>query len=141
MSKLKYFGVYFTPVLALISLNSIGIWAYFGIISLYLIVPLLEVLLPKDSYNLNKAEKELAKSDWFYDIVLYLLVPLHLYVIYVFLHAVSNPHIATADLIAYVLMMGTVLGVNGINGGHELCLLYTSPSPRDLSTSRMPSSA
>ena len=88
MSKLKYFGVYFTPILALISLNSIGIWAYFGIISLYLIVPLLEVLLPKDSYNLNKAEKELAKSDWFYDIVLYLLVPLHLYVIYVFLHAV-----------------------------------------------------
>ena len=25
--------------------------------------------------------------------------------------------------------------------GHTLCLLYTSPSPRDLSTSRMPSSA
>ena len=24
---------------------------------------------------------------------------------------------------------------------YELCLLYTSPSPRDLSTSRMPSSA
>ena len=24
---------------------------------------------------------------------------------------------------------------------HEPCLLYTSPSPRDLSTSRMPSSA
>ena len=30
-----------------------------------------------------------------------------------------------------------------IRGGHRLwhCLLYTSPSPRDLSTSRMPSSA
>ena len=26
-------------------------------------------------------------------------------------------------------------------GEHLLCLLYTSPSPRDLSTSRMPSSA
>ena len=25
--------------------------------------------------------------------------------------------------------------------GLEVCLLYTSPSPRDLSTSRMPSSA
>ena len=25
--------------------------------------------------------------------------------------------------------------------GHHPCLLYTSPSPRDLSTSRMPSSA
>ena len=27
------------------------------------------------------------------------------------------------------------------NNGHYVCLLYTSPSPRDLSTSRMPSSA
>ena len=25
--------------------------------------------------------------------------------------------------------------------GYDICLLYTSPSPRDLSTSRMPSSA
>ena len=29
----------------------------------------------------------------------------------------------------------------GPNAGHTFCLLYTSPSPRDLSTSRMPSSA
>ena len=28
-----------------------------------------------------------------------------------------------------------------VNEVYELCLLYTSPSPRDLSTSRMPSSA
>ena len=28
-----------------------------------------------------------------------------------------------------------------INSKHRNCLLYTSPSPRDLSTSRMPSSA
>ena len=27
------------------------------------------------------------------------------------------------------------------NSGYNICLLYTSPSPRDLSTSRMPSSA
>ena len=29
----------------------------------------------------------------------------------------------------------------GVMGFHSFCLLYTSPSPRDLSTSRMPSSA
>ena len=35
------------------------------------------------------------------------------------------------------------LGVSKIRltGGEPTCLLYTSPSPRDLSTSRMPSSA
>ena len=31
--------------------------------------------------------------------------------------------------------------VNEINPQFDICLLYTSPSPRDLSTSRMPSSA
>ena len=34
---------------------------------------------------------------------------------------------------------GKVLGTG--NMSHKICLLYTSPSPRDLSTSRMPSSA
>ena len=37
------------------------------------------------------------------------------------------------------------LGVDYVEGGwpgaNPTCLLYTSPSPRDLSTSRMPSSA
>ena len=35
------------------------------------------------------------------------------------------------------------IGIAGVIGGLGLaiCLLYTSPSPRDLSTSRMPSSA
>ena len=30
---------------------------------------------------------------------------------------------------------------NYLGKWYEICLLYTSPSPRDLSTSRMPSSA
>ena len=36
---------------------------------------------------------------------------------------------------------GMYIGNTNIDGLHHLCLLYTSPSPRDLSTSRMPSSA
>ena len=35
-----------------------------------------------------------------------------------------------------------VASIQRVSGGEwETCLLYTSPSPRDLSTSRMPSSA
>ena len=36
---------------------------------------------------------------------------------------------------------GGVASVRGGRQAHPPCLLYTSPSPRDLSTSRMPSSA
>ena len=35
----------------------------------------------------------------------------------------------------------TASGVAGLDASSKICLLYTSPSPRDLSTSRMPSSA
>ena len=38
------------------------------------------------------------------------------------------------------LGIGKVTGINKLNA-QKACLLYTSPSPRDLSTSRMPSSA
>ena len=43
--------------------------------------------------------------------------------------------------IAGTLMALIVYGVATGQLGHPSCLLYTSPSPRDLSTSRMPSSA
>ena len=33
------------------------------------------------------------------------------------------------------------IGVSTLAAGHKTCLLYTSPSPRDLDLSRMPSSA
>ena len=120
MTKLKYIGVYFSPVLALISLNLSGIGAFTAIIVLYIIVPISEQLIPQDKSNFSKKEKELAKHDKFYDWVLYLLVPLHLYVIFLFLNKVSASNVPIIDLIAYTMTMGTILGVNGINGGHEL---------------------
>ena len=46
------------------------------------------------------------------------------------------PHIGTFGEVARTTMM-----INALNHIENICLLYTSPSPRDLSTSRMPSSA
>ena len=48
------------------------------------------------------------------------------------------------EVIKGIIEQLTLEGIKGeisaING-FDVCLLYTSPSPRDLSTSRMPSSA
>ena len=41
----------------------------------------------------------------------------------------------------YLNTLGTIASVTPLIGLLGTCLLYTSPSPRDLSTSRMPSSA
>ena len=50
------------------------------------------------------------------------------------------------DLEVGIILMGSEVkslrvGQSNITDSYASCLLYTSPSPRDLSTSRMPSSA
>ena len=59
---------------------------------------------------------------------------------------IALPWLLFADaLIHFALLLGLGVGVawciNLVNFMDGACLLYTSPSPRDLSTSRMPSSA
>lgn len=120
MDKFKYFAAYTVPLLGIYTFYSTGIYAYFGLLFLYFIVPLFEQLLPQNTYNFNKVEKEQAQETFIFDLTLYLIIPLYLFVIYTFLITISNPVISTSDLIASMLMMGTILGVNGINVGHEL---------------------
>ena len=69
------------------------------------------------------------------------MVPSLTIVIAMLLHGLAGPRavpffISEAD---YTGLDGLIFTVGLTLGG--ICLLYTSPSPRDLSTSRMPSSA
>ena len=50
---------------------------------------------------------------------------------------ITRVHTDNSNIFGYGTGGGGLASVNVIKG----CLLYTSPSPRDLSTSRMPSSA
>jgi len=120
MSKIKYIGAYIVPVLGLITFNSSGIFAYSGLFFLYVLVPLFEQIITSNGYNLNQFEKELSLKDSFFDWILYVSVPIHLFVVYQFLFTISNPVLPLSNMIANILMMGTILGVNGINIGHEL---------------------
>ena len=56
--------------------------------------------------------------------------------------ASMNNNISSEIIILYISAIFWTLGYDTIYGTQDMsCLLYTSPSPRDLSTSRMPSSA
>ena len=55
--------------------------------------------------------------------------------------ASDKPQKKTAEQIEAIYSSGQNILVSASAGSGKTCLLYTSPSPRDLSTSRMPSSA
>ena len=120
MGKFKYFAAYVVPFLTWMTFQVTGIYAYFGFAFMFVLIPILEIVLPPDTYNLDKTEKELAKEDSFYDLVISLMVPIHLFVIYVFLTTINDPTLAWSDIIARVTMLGVMLGFLGINIGHEL---------------------
>ena len=48
---------------------------------------------------------------------------------------------ASKELSDFIVDLKPPLEIKNFLDQHVICLLYTSPSPRDLSTSRMPSSA
>lgn len=120
MGKLKYIAAYITPLLALLTFYSYGFTAYIGIFVLYILIPVAEQALPLSTENFSKVEKDMAKDDWFYDIVVSLIVPIHLFTMYIFLTTITEAGLSLSDIIARVFMMGTLLGVIGINVGHEL---------------------
>ena len=45
------------------------------------------------------------------------------------------------SILCILIVLAITWNIQGGEMGYNTCLLYTSPSPRDLSTSRMPSSA
>ena len=52
-----------------------------------------------------------------------------------------NRYLERAENISRFVEVSEAMSLDCPPGSAEPCLLYTSPSPRDLSTSRMPSSA
>lgn len=120
MGKFKYLAAFVVPALALLSFSTTGLLTYSGLLVLYVFVPIVEQIFPPNRYNLDEVERTLAKEDVYYDWVTYLMVPIHLYVVYYFLITISDATLTLSDTIGRVLTMGTVLGVIGINVGHEL---------------------
>ncbi len=120
IKSLKYLSVLSLPVLAYISFTSHGIYTYLPVIEGFVLIPLLELFFRPDSTNLEETEEEIRKDDRLYDLLIYLVVPVQLIAVWLFLNAVSEPGLATVDVVGRIAAMGMLCGVMGINVAHEL---------------------
>ncbi|WP_435624031.1 alkane 1-monooxygenase [Flagellimonas sp.] len=120
MKDLKYLAAFTIPISAIISLYFKGYWSFFTPVYTFAIIPLLEVLLPVDSSNLSPEEREEKKKSPLFDWLLYLNVPIVCLFSFYALYDISTNTYQIFEIVGLIFSIGIVLGVNGINVGHEL---------------------
>lgn len=120
MKDLKYLAAFTLPISAVISLYYQGYWSFFTPFYAFVIIPVLEMLLPQDSSNINQDERGVKKNKALFDWLLYLNVPIVYGLLIYALWLVSTQSVSTIEIIGLTFSLGIVLGTNGINVAHEL---------------------
>jgi len=120
MKDLKYLAALTIPLSAIVSITFSGYWSYFTVVYIFVIIPLLELLLPVDATNFDSKTKERKSASILFDWMLYANIPIVFGLLGYYLWAVTSVEYATYEVIGLMLSMGIVLGANGINVAHEL---------------------
>lgn len=120
MRDLKYLTAFSIPLAAIISLALRDYWAFLTPIFAFGFIPLLEIILPVKTENLNDKEFLSKSKNKFFNLLLYLNLPLVFGIVLWFLWSITWANYETFELVGLVLSVGIVAGSNGINVAHEL---------------------
>ena len=120
MYKLKYLSVFTLPITVYISFSSTGVLTFLPAIFVFGVIPLVELFFDPGKNNLDEIERQKANNDHFYDIVIYLAMPVQLIFLLMFFISIQQPEITSVDFAGRISAIGMMCGVFGINIGHEL---------------------
>lgn len=116
----KYLLAYLLPLTAFFSVYLGSVWSFFPLIFSFVLIPILDGLFKGTDVNLTEEEEKSKLANHFFDIMLYLNVPiLYALVVYYFL-TVAAGGLANYELAGMTMSVGLVLGSTGINVAHEL---------------------
>ncbi|WP_224488159.1 alkane 1-monooxygenase [Robertkochia flava] len=119
-SDLKYLASYSIPASLAAGFLLGGVFYWFTPIFTFLLIPLMEVLLPVNHKNLSKTEKEIKNHLFFFDALLYLNLLMVYSVLGYSLWLLSTVELPLDQQLGIVFSCGIVMGSNGINVAHEL---------------------
>ncbi|MEM7369118.1 MAG: alkane 1-monooxygenase [Bacteroidota bacterium] len=117
---LLYLFAFLLGLVALVAFLNKGILSFLPLVYGYALIPLLELMLPPYTRNLNNLEEELIKDDQVYDWLIYLTVPFHIGLLVLFLLEIGNPDLQGWEIAGLIGSMGILCATYGINVGHEL---------------------
>ncbi|MFM1931871.1 MAG: hypothetical protein RL226_1174 [Bacteroidota bacterium] len=120
LRDLKYLTAYIIPMLAMLGIQRGGMLSGAAVIFAFGLVPLLDPLFKDRSAPDPSNEVHRKKSVFFFDLLLYLNVPLVGIALYLFADALTHRALSTGEITWMTLSVGTMLGACGINVAHEL---------------------
>lgn len=120
----KYLIAYVAPLAAFLGIYHQGIWSFSGIYVGFVLIPLLELIAPQSTANLSPREEKEKEVSVFFDVLLYLNVPILWSLIFYYFKtlAVGIPSgmLATYEVVGMTCSVGLIVGTIGINVAHEL---------------------
>jgi alkane 1-monooxygenase len=115
-----YLLAYSIPMVALISSNFGGIFWYSTLVYTFVLLPLVETLLPTFAVNYSETDITSRLQNHWFDVLLYgnvfWVYGLMGYVLYL----LTTQEFTYVELVGMVFTLGIVYGANGINVAHEL---------------------
>ena len=120
MKDLKYLAALSIPISAIFSVCFRGVFSFITPFYAFVMIPVLELILPIDPYNISEEESKNRLKNKLFDWMLYLNLPIVFGLFFYTLFVVKSNALQTYEFVGLVFTIGIVLGVNGINVAHEL---------------------
>lgn len=117
---MKYLLAYSIPIVGIVGIYYGGIWSYTALLFAFVILPILELLLPVDEKNYTEIEVSKRMKNILFDVMLYLNVPIVYGSIVFTLYKITHVDLSLFEIIGMTISLGIILGANGINVAHEL---------------------
>lgn len=122
---MQYKGLkYLLPILLYIgcayAFTHHGIFTWLPMMHAWILIPVLELFISPNNRNMSDAEEDLAKDNYLYDAMLYLIVLFQYAALFIFLKQITEPGLFWWETLGRIMCMGLLCGTFGINVGHEL---------------------
>jgi alkane 1-monooxygenase len=119
-SAVRYLSVLTVPLTAFLAFHGHGWLSLLPLFYAFGLVPLAELVLPPDSGNPSEEEALIRGRNPFYELPLYMTVPVQYACLYLFLSGIGDEELSAFTRTGRTVSMGILCGVLGINVAHEL---------------------
>jgi len=120
MQDLKYLLAYLPPLAAYAGIYYGGIWSPGSVYVAFVIIPLMDFLVPKSVENHTPETESRRLSNRFFDILLYLNIPILLGLLWYYFSTVAAGAHSMLEIAGMSFSVALIVAVIGINVAHEL---------------------